>query len=357
MSHQSGVTSSDALDEVFAESLASDKNRLIKIDIDPDSMTLIPSAVRATDKDWDIDYEAFVLDVVEKDRCCFIMFRLDTTNAQGYDWIFTSFSPDFAAVRDKMVYASTRATLKSLINPAYIKQELFGTVPEDIDLDGYEKHLESEAAPAPLSMEEQEKKELQRLEVGVDVGSSTRKAMVATGIAFPVDEEGRAELSNFKEGKVDFVQFMLDIDGEIIKLTQAGNLAVDEAGALCPADQARYCLYKFKHNHEGEELATNLFVYSCPAFELPVRDRMLYASCKSPLLDIIEGEFEIEIVKKMEIENGTEFTHEEFYSTLHPVAQVHALKFSRPKGPGGRRPGGSRRPTRGSSGSAPGGKP
>lgn len=251
-------------------------------------MTLIPSAVRASDKDWDIDYEAFVLDVVEKDRCCFIMFRLDTTNAQGYDWIFTSFSPDFAAVRDKMVYASTRATLKSLINPAYIKQELFGTVPEDIDLDGYEKHLESEAAPAPLSMEEQEKKELQRLEVGVDVGSSTRKAMVATGIAFPVDEEGRAELSNFKEGKVDFVQFMLDIDGEIIKLTQAGNLAVDEAGALCPADQARYCLYKFKHNHEGEELATNLFVYSCPAFELPVRDRMLYASCKSPLLDIIE---------------------------------------------------------------------
>ena len=42
----------------------------------------------------------------------------------------------------------------------------------------------------------------------------------------------------------------------------------------------RYCLYNFKHNHEGEELATTLFVYSCPAFELPVRDRMLYASCK-----------------------------------------------------------------------------
>ena len=56
-----------------------------------------------------------------------------------------------------------------------------GTVPEDVDLDGYERHLESEAAPAPLSMEEMEKKELQSLEVGVNVGSSTRKACVATG--------------------------------------------------------------------------------------------------------------------------------------------------------------------------------
>ena len=78
-----------------------------------------------------------------------------------------------------------------------------------------------------------------------------------------------------------------------------------------------------------------------------------YASCKQPLVDVIEQECEIEIVKKLEIENGTEFTHEEFYNSLHPVAQVHSLKFSRPKGPGGRRPGGSRRPTRGSSGSAP----
>ena len=63
-------------------------------------------------------------------------------------------------------------------------------------------------------------------------------------------------------------------------------------------------MYNFKHNHEGEELATPLFVYSCPAFELPVRDRMLYASCKQPLLDIIEGEFGIAVEKRLEIENG-----------------------------------------------------
>ena len=59
------------------------------------------------------------------------------------------------------------------------------------------------------------------------------------GIAFPVDDAGRAALDTFKDGTADFVQFMLDIDSEIIKLTQSGNMTVDEAGALCPADQAR----------------------------------------------------------------------------------------------------------------------
>jgi hypothetical protein len=74
-----------------------------------------------------------------------------------------------------------------------LQAELFGTVPDDVSIDGYERHLESEAAPAPLSMEEMEKEEIKMREVGVDVGSSTRKAMVATGIAFPVDDSGMAQ--------------------------------------------------------------------------------------------------------------------------------------------------------------------
>ena len=176
--------------ELLGASLAADTLRLIQVVIDPDAMTLVAGTTRPTEGDWDIDYDNHVLPLLEKDRCCLFLFRLDTTNAAGYDWVFASYSPDFAAVRDKMVYAATRATLKTLINPQYIKAELFGTVPEDVSIDGYERHLESEAAPAPLSMEEMEKEEIKAREVGVNVGSSTRKAMVATGIAFPVDDPG-----------------------------------------------------------------------------------------------------------------------------------------------------------------------
>lgn len=82
-----------------------------------------------------------------------------------------------------------------------------------------------------------------------------------------------------------------------------------------------------------------VFVYSCPGFSLKVRERMLYASCKGPLLNCIEGELEIKVDRKLEIENGTEFTHEEFYNTLHPVKQVPfvAGRFLRVPGEGGGR--------------------
>ena len=75
--------------------------------------------------------------------------RLDSKNAMGYDYVFVSYSPDYANVREKMIYASTRATLKTEFGlqvgacagggprggrgaqraPQFIKDELFGTVP------------------------------------------------------------------------------------------------------------------------------------------------------------------------------------------------------------------------------------
>ena len=64
--------------------------------------------------------------------------------------MFISYSPDYAHVREKMLFASTRATLKTAFGTDYIKEELFGTVPDDVSLSGYDKHLASEAAPAPL---------------------------------------------------------------------------------------------------------------------------------------------------------------------------------------------------------------
>jgi twinfilin-like protein len=118
---QSGIEGSEELKQLLGDSLATDTLRLIQVVIDPEAMTLVAGTTRPTEGDWDIDYDNHVLPVLEKDRCCFLLFRLDTTNSAGFDWVFTSYSPDFAAVRDKMVYAATRATLKQLINSQYIK--------------------------------------------------------------------------------------------------------------------------------------------------------------------------------------------------------------------------------------------
>jgi twinfilin-like protein len=57
-----------------------------------------------------------------------IIIRLDSKNSSGYEWLFVSWSPDTAPIRQKMLYASTKATLKQEFGTSQIKEELHGTV-------------------------------------------------------------------------------------------------------------------------------------------------------------------------------------------------------------------------------------
>ena len=42
-----------------------------------------------------------------------------------------------------------------------------------------------------------------------------------------------------------------------------------------------------------------VFIYTCPGYSCPVKERMLYSSCKGPVTDVCEQEFGIVIDKKV----------------------------------------------------------
>lgn len=53
--------------------------------------------------------------------------RLDSKSDIGYDWLLISWIPDDSTIRQKMLYASTKATLKQEFGNACIKEELHGS--------------------------------------------------------------------------------------------------------------------------------------------------------------------------------------------------------------------------------------
>lgn len=79
------------------------------------------------DQEWDKDYVKFIEPLIEEDTPCFILFRLDTKSTTGYEWLLLSWSPDSAKVRQKMIYASTKATLKKEFGTMNIKDEMHAT--------------------------------------------------------------------------------------------------------------------------------------------------------------------------------------------------------------------------------------
>lgn len=75
-----------------------------------------------------LDFE-HVISYLDEDKPSYILVRLDDKNSAGeYHWLFMSYVPDNAKIRDKMIYASTRATLTKGLGDGRFTDNLYGTV-------------------------------------------------------------------------------------------------------------------------------------------------------------------------------------------------------------------------------------
>ncbi|XP_073476048.1 twinfilin-1 [Aquarana catesbeiana] len=333
MSHQTGIQASDDVRETFAKA-RNGKYRLLKLDIEDEQLTV--SVREKPVSSWDKDYDDFILPILEDQQPCYILYRLDTQNAQGYEWVFIAWSPDYSHVRQKMLYAATRATVKKEFGGGHIKEELFGTTKEDVSLSGYNKYLVCRSAPAPLTASEEELRQIKINEIQTDIGVDT-KQQTLQGVAFPIQRDAFQALEQLKNHKLNYVQLKIDIPNEVIVLANTAYTEMKDLPARVPKDAARYHFFLYKHSHEGDYLNSIVFIYSMPGYACSIRERMLYSSCKSPLLDVIENRLMMEIAKKIEIDNGEELTSDFLYDEVHPKQHAHKQNFAKPKGPAGKR--------------------
>ncbi|KFO18645.1 Twinfilin-1 [Fukomys damarensis] len=244
--------------------------------------------------------------------------------------------PRITEVRQKMLYAATRATLKKEFGGGHIKDEVFGTVKEDVSLHGYKKYLLSQSSPAPLTAAEEELRQIKINEVQTDVGVDT-KHQTLQGVAFPISQEVLQALEKLHNRQLNYVQLEIDIKNEIIILANTTNTELKDLPKRIPKDSARYHFFLYKHSHEGDYLESIVFIYSMPGYTCSIRERMLYSSCKSPLLEIVERQLQMDIIRKIEIDNGDELTADFLYEEVHPKQHAHKQSFAKPKGPAGKR--------------------
>lgn len=332
MSHQTGIQANEELLNVFAAS-KDGSLRVIKISIESEELIFAESASPLDD--WIQDYDSSVLSRLEELQPCYILYRLDSENNQGYEWLLITYSPDNAPVREKMLFAATRATLKSTFGGGHIKDELFATSKSDASYQGYLAHLEHEAAPPPLTNAEEELQLVKQSESRSDIGIHTRHSNLP-GVNFPISEEALQKLVELRDKKITLVQLSVETEDEQIELSYAGDCSVEELPTKMPEDHPRYSFFLFKHTHEGDYLESVVFIYSMPGYKCSVKERMLYSTCKAPLLAGLEEQFQLEISKKIEIEDTKELTEDFLLDQLHPKKILHQPKFAKPKRPPGR---------------------
>lgn len=95
------------------------------------------------------------------------------------------------------------------------------------------------------------------------------------------------------------------------------TLTVAQLPKQVPTESARYHMFNFKHTHEGDYIESFgkgqnykfgtsaliifplVFIYSMPGYNCSIKERMLYSSCKAPLLDVIENHLNVAVAKKV----------------------------------------------------------
>lgn len=332
MSHQTGIQANEDLKHFFGK-CKDGHVRVFKVIIKEEQLTLDEHL--EPQGTWEEDLELMLTKLVEDKQPCYLFFRLDSENESGCEWIFVSWSPDNSPVREKMLYASTKATLKKEFGGGHVKHEIFASAKEDVTLRGYKKFLRSSSAPAPLTFAEEELQNIKKHESRTDVGVDT-KHQTLQGVAFPISDAAVSALFDLKDEVVTYVQLSIDIENEEINLEKTESTPVKNLARKVPMDHARYHLFRFPHHYEGDLFTSVVFIYSMPGYSCSVKERMLYSSCKNPLLDAVENKIGIEVAKKIETDDPAELTEDFLVDQIHPKLNIYKQKFAKPKGPGNR---------------------
>uniref|UniRef100_A0A673HW48 Twinfilin-2-A-like n=1 Tax=Sinocyclocheilus rhinocerous TaxID=307959 RepID=A0A673HW48_9TELE len=241
------------------------------------SEQLVLGEYREVSQSWDQDYDSCVLPMLDGLEPCYILYRLDSQNQLGYEWLFISWSPDQSPVSRKHM----------------------------IKLNGYAQY---------------------KLSPSYSINNVPFNPF-----------EAKHALQQLKLKRINYIQLRLDTERETIELVHTSPTETKDLPSRIPTDAPRYHLFLYKHAHQGQALEAVVFIYSMPGYSCSIKERMLYSSCKNRLLDEVERDYHIEIAKKMEIDSGECLTEDFLYEEVYP--KQHALKqaFTKPKGPTGKR--------------------
>lgn len=338
MSHQTGIRCNEELLSFISKCKANSLQiRLIKISIHNEELIL--DEYKEPSEDWESDYRRYVQRMVLTSEPTYVLLRLDSKDLNGaYEWLFILWTPEGSSVRQKMVYASTKATLKQQFGGGNIKHDYFATTLEEISLNGLQNWLKSNTEGFPLTREEQEMKTVRRDEALSSCITKTNKTL--PGVEFPIDSEAINALFDLKDDNLSYVRLSIDVQKEEIRLDNkraTNEMDTRNIRALIPEDNARYHLIVFPHTYDGQLTKSIVFVYSIPSTSISVKQRMLYSSCKNALLNAITDRIGIQIDKRLEIDNPKELTHDFLIEELHPKVDIVKSLFDKPKGPVGKR--------------------
>lgn len=274
MAATSGIGVSPELTRAFSNAIETKNVRFIKVIIQDESLVSVASLPVANSLNEDL---VQLQEYLEDKEPCYILARLDDPPSE---WLAISYVPDFANVRNKTLYASTRSSLTKSLGSTVFTDSLFATSKADLTSEAYEAHKRHQAAPKPLSTREQEMENIKAAEREAGnsyEGSNARKNHIGrrVGLSWSSNAEDVVKgLGSRNDSRV--VILKIEPSTESLELDSFADVTVDNLSSCIPSDEPSYVFYAWS-NPYSQAGGDVVFIYSCPTGS-PVRYRMLYSS-------------------------------------------------------------------------------
>jgi len=297
---------------------------------------MIPEGSIPASGTWEEDYQ--ISQWLNPASPCYILYRLDSKTAETFDWIIISYVPDDSKVREKMLYAASRATLTKVLGDNKFVDSLYGSITDELTLDSVKNH--KKVMTLPLTLREKEMKELNRSESENDISITTRYT-VAPSVAFPFSEETQEAFQKFKNNELTYIQLKVN---ESVELTESNNefTKIEQIRSRLPAESPCFIFLKFPHDFKGVQVTSQIFIYSCPD-KSKVKEKMTYSSARNTVVNYVESDYSIKLDKRIEISHESDLDEQSVIDDLHAAESRKAspaqspIVHKRPAPPGRRR--------------------
>jgi len=269
-----------------------------------------------------------------KSEPAYYIFRLTAGQYTG-KFVVVFYCPDSCKVRDRMVYASSVASLKKGFG-----DDKFGnpdtyriSKADEADWKAFCASREEGDARELMTNEEIYRKEAEK----DNVGALSGKVGAIVGMQVKLkDDSSKAGLEAFKDKKIQALILRLDPETEMLEEVERGSIAFDSLKERFDKKEPRYVLHHFRHENDGQQAEATIFLYYCPDAAKP-KLKMFYSSAKAMMLTLFEH-LGITITKKLEASDPADVTSQFALEELYPKAAVKKT-FAKPKAagkPGGR---------------------
>lgn len=311
--HSSGILVTEELQKAFQANDEDPECLTMNIQIVDDAFTKISQANKTSSQtdDW-----TAVTASMADSTPAYVLMRTSTGK-----WMVILYIPDTSPVRMKMVYAASKASLKSGFGAAKFIADYPISTKSEATLEEYQK---STGCQKEVVMSFEEKLKIETHYEAAHA-MSDMQASTIVGIPIKIADNTMVALKGIQDGTVTTVELILDGTTEI--LGSADPSTASFAEFVFPAKEPRYFVTNYKHEHEGEEKNKVVLVYYCPG-NAPPKLKMFYSTCKANVIKIFAN-IGITSFTNLECDCAEECTEDLVRGEIYPKAAADT-SFKKP---------------------------